>query len=115
MTSKVSSNYNVCLYFLAIILPPLSVLLRSPFSQTEPVLYQSEVVQLHVYPIFPDFWINICLSILGWIPGIIHAWCNVIAKTFAWKRSNHGPAGLNPDSEDPKNRRLDTNDNLLYV
>ncbi|KAJ3917240.1 hypothetical protein F5877DRAFT_68396 [Lentinula edodes] len=48
MTSKVSSNYDVCLYFLAIILPPLSVLF--------------------------NFWINICLSILGWIPGIIHAW-----------------------------------------
>lgn len=21
-----------------------------------------------------DFWINVCLSILGWIPGVIHAW-----------------------------------------
>jgi hypothetical protein len=21
-----------------------------------------------------DFWINICLSILGWIPGVLHAW-----------------------------------------
>ena len=22
----------------------------------------------------PDFWINILLTILGWIPGILHAW-----------------------------------------
>ncbi|KAG0697067.1 plasma membrane proteolipid Pmp3 [Suillus ampliporus] len=21
-----------------------------------------------------DFWINICLTILGWIPGVLHAW-----------------------------------------
>ncbi|KAJ3875781.1 UPF0057-domain-containing protein [Lentinula edodes] len=55
MTSKkVSSNYDVCLYFLAIILPPLSVLFKRGCAD--------------------DFWINICLSILGWIPGIIHAW-----------------------------------------
>ncbi|KAH7878220.1 uncharacterized protein C8R40DRAFT_1263556 [Lentinula edodes] len=54
MTSKVSSNYDVCLYFLAIILPPLSVLFKRGCAA--------------------DFWINICLSILGWIPGIIHAW-----------------------------------------
>ncbi|KIK70063.1 hypothetical protein GYMLUDRAFT_150677 [Collybiopsis luxurians FD-317 M1] len=53
MTSKVSSNSDVCLYFLALILPPLSVL----FSES-----------------LIDFWINICLSILGWIPGVIHAW-----------------------------------------
>ncbi|KAG1744300.1 hypothetical protein EDB19DRAFT_1696863 [Suillus lakei] len=24
--------------------------------------------------VLPDFWINICLTILGWIPGVLHAW-----------------------------------------
>ncbi|KAL7411962.1 hypothetical protein BDY24DRAFT_394082 [Mrakia frigida] len=55
-----SSNYNVLLYFIAIILPPLPVFLK--------------------VGVLADFWINICLSILGWIPGVIHAWW-VISKS----------------------------------
>ncbi|KAK0444540.1 uncharacterized protein EV420DRAFT_1277488 [Desarmillaria tabescens] len=27
-----------------------------------------------------DFWINIALCVLGWIPGIIHAWY-IISKS----------------------------------
>ncbi|KAF8189293.1 UPF0057-domain-containing protein [Pholiota molesta] len=54
MATVVSSNYDVALYFLAIILPPVSVFLKRGCAA--------------------DFWINICLSILGWIPGVIHAW-----------------------------------------
>ncbi|KEF55529.1 uncharacterized protein A1O9_08279 [Exophiala aquamarina CBS 119918] len=49
-----SSTGNVCLYFLAIFIPPIAVLLRSGCGAS--------------------FLINICLTILGWIPGIIHAW-----------------------------------------
>ncbi|OCB86507.1 hypothetical protein A7U60_g6402 [Sanghuangporus baumii] len=59
MSTGVSPTSSVLLYFLAIVLPPLAVFLDSAFSV--------------------DFLINICLTILGWIPGIIHAWY-VISK-----------------------------------
>ncbi|KAL5514475.1 hypothetical protein ACEPAG_2563 [Sanghuangporus baumii] len=59
MATGVSPTSSVLLYFLAIVLPPLAVFLDSAFSV--------------------DFLINICLTILGWIPGIIHAWY-VISK-----------------------------------
>ncbi|KAI5984565.1 hypothetical protein EDC04DRAFT_3130238 [Pisolithus marmoratus] len=48
MPTTVSPTRDVLLYFLAIVVPPLAV--------------------------FFNFWINICLSILGWIPGVLHAW-----------------------------------------
>ncbi|KAF8878322.1 hypothetical protein BD779DRAFT_1649967 [Infundibulicybe gibba] len=54
MTKVVSSNADVFLYFLAILLPPVSVFLKRGCAA--------------------DFWINILLCILGWIPGVIHAW-----------------------------------------
>ncbi|KAH9477687.1 plasma membrane proteolipid Pmp3 [Psilocybe cubensis] len=54
MATVVSSNYDMFLYFLAIFLPPVSVFLKRGCAA--------------------DFWINVCLSILGWIPGVIHAW-----------------------------------------
>ncbi|KAL5476670.1 hypothetical protein ACEPAI_2856 [Sanghuangporus weigelae] len=59
MSTGVSPTSSVLLYFLAIVLPPLAVFLDSAFSV--------------------DFLINICLTIFGWIPGIIHAWY-VISK-----------------------------------
>ncbi|PBK61650.1 hypothetical protein ARMSODRAFT_896429 [Armillaria solidipes] len=49
-----SSTSDVCLYFLAIIIPPVPVLLKRGCAA--------------------DFWINIALCVLGWIPGVIHAW-----------------------------------------
>lgn len=49
-----SSTSDICLYFLALFLPPLSVFLKTGCNS--------------------DFIINIGLSILGWIPGVIHAW-----------------------------------------
>ncbi|KXT15151.1 hypothetical protein AC579_7933 [Pseudocercospora musae] len=49
-----SSTGNVLLYFLALFLPPLAVFLKTGCGA--------------------DFLINILLSILGWIPGVIHAW-----------------------------------------
>ncbi|KAF8984739.1 hypothetical protein BDQ17DRAFT_268589 [Cyathus striatus] len=52
--AKTSSNWDVFLYFLAIVLPPLAVFFKRGLKA--------------------DFWINILLSILGWIPGVIHAW-----------------------------------------
>jgi uncharacterized membrane protein YqaE (UPF0057 family) len=45
---------NVCLYLLAVFLPPLAVFLDTGCSA--------------------DFLINILLSILGWIPGVIREW-----------------------------------------
>ncbi|KAJ7727743.1 hypothetical protein B0H16DRAFT_1734998 [Mycena metata] len=52
--NNVSSTWNVFLYLLAIILPPVSVFLKRG--------------------LLADFWINVCLTILGWVPGVIHAW-----------------------------------------
>ncbi|KAK3938211.1 hypothetical protein QBC46DRAFT_390661 [Diplogelasinospora grovesii] len=45
---------DVFLCFLAFFCPSLAVLFKGGCST--------------------DFWINICLSILGWLPGVIHAW-----------------------------------------
>ncbi|EFP93179.2 uncharacterized protein PGTG_19139 [Puccinia graminis f. sp. tritici CRL 75-36-700-3] len=45
---------DVLLYFLAIFVPPASVFIKRQCSA--------------------DFWINVALFILGWIPGVIHAW-----------------------------------------
>ncbi|KIL59955.1 hypothetical protein M378DRAFT_26766 [Amanita muscaria Koide BX008] len=56
----VSSTPNVLLYFLALFIPPLAVFLKRGISS--------------------DFWINILLWILGWIPGVLHAWY-IIAKS----------------------------------
>ncbi|PBP22197.1 hypothetical protein BUE80_DR006986 [Diplocarpon rosae] len=51
---RASSTSDVCLYFLAILLPFVAVLLKRGCGA--------------------DFCINILLCCLGWIPGIIHAW-----------------------------------------
>lgn len=45
---------NVLLYILALFLPPVAVFLRTGCDS--------------------NFFINILLSILGWLPGVIHAW-----------------------------------------
>ncbi|EKD12642.1 hypothetical protein MBM_09211 [Drepanopeziza brunnea f. sp. 'multigermtubi' MB_m1] len=52
--AKASSNADVCLYLLAILLPFVSVFLKRGCSA--------------------DVLINILLCVLGWIPGVIHAW-----------------------------------------
>ncbi|KAK8159088.1 hypothetical protein IWX90DRAFT_421034 [Phyllosticta citrichinensis] len=49
-----SSTSDICLYFLALFLPPLSVFFKRGCGA--------------------DFCINIALTILGWLPGVIHAW-----------------------------------------
>ncbi|KAK2070541.1 hypothetical protein P8C59_005026 [Phyllachora maydis] len=54
-----SSNSDVLLYLLAIFLPPVAVVLKRGCGA--------------------DFLINLGLSMLGWIPGVIHAWW-VISK-----------------------------------
>ncbi|KAI0945307.1 hypothetical protein AcW1_001555 [Taiwanofungus camphoratus] len=50
----VSPTSDVCLYFLALFIPPLAVFFKRGLRA--------------------DFWINILLWILGWIPGVLHAW-----------------------------------------
>ncbi|CZT18523.1 probable RIC1 protein [Ramularia collo-cygni] len=60
-----SSTSDVLLYLLAIFIPPLAVVLKRGCTA--------------------DFLINILLTILGWIPGVIHAWY-VISK--------HDPAAM---------------------
>lgn len=44
----------MCEYILAFFLPPLGVFLKDGCGA--------------------NFLINICLTILGWLPGVIHAW-----------------------------------------
>jgi len=61
--AQASSTSDVILYLFAIILPPVSVFLKTGCGA--------------------DFLINICLTILGWIPGVIHAW---------WVIGKHDPA-----------------------
>ncbi|KAK3389337.1 hypothetical protein B0H63DRAFT_388879 [Podospora didyma] len=56
-----SSTSDVLLYFIALFLPPVSVFLKRGCAA--------------------DFWINICLSILGWLPGVIHAWWTISKYT----------------------------------
>lgn len=50
---------DVLLYFLAFFIPPIAVFLKTGCDS--------------------NFIINICLTILGWIPGVLHAWW-VISK-----------------------------------
>ncbi|RVX74822.1 hypothetical protein B0A52_01099 [Exophiala mesophila] len=54
MSRPPSSTSDILLYFLALFLPPLSVFLKTGCDS--------------------NFIINIALSILGWLPGVIHAW-----------------------------------------
>ncbi|KAH8917049.1 UPF0057-domain-containing protein [Atractiella rhizophila] len=54
MAREPSSSWNVSLYLLAIFLPPLAVFFKRGC--------------------LADFWINVGLTVLGYIPGVIHAW-----------------------------------------
>ncbi|KAI0795691.1 hypothetical protein C8Q75DRAFT_803556 [Abortiporus biennis] len=54
MVDRVSPTSDVLLYFIAIFIPPLPVFFKRGLAA--------------------DFWINILLWILGWIPGVLHAW-----------------------------------------
>ncbi|KAG9238041.1 hypothetical protein BJ875DRAFT_452139 [Amylocarpus encephaloides] len=59
MSGQASSNGDVLMYLLAIFIPPIPVFLKAGCGA--------------------DFLINILLCLLGWIPGVIHAWY-VISK-----------------------------------
>jgi uncharacterized membrane protein YqaE (UPF0057 family) len=54
MAKPPSATSDVLLYFIAIFLPPVTVFLKRGCGV--------------------DLLINIALCILGWIPGILHAW-----------------------------------------
>ncbi|KZT51526.1 UPF0057-domain-containing protein [Calocera cornea HHB12733] len=54
MAQPASSTSDVLLYFIAIFVPPAAVFFKRGIAA--------------------DFWINILLWILGWIPGVLHAW-----------------------------------------
>ncbi|KAI0263120.1 hypothetical protein BC834DRAFT_889163 [Gloeopeniophorella convolvens] len=60
MTSQVSPTHDVILYFVALLIPPIPVFLKRGCRA--------------------DLWINILLWILGWIPGVLHAWW-IISKS----------------------------------
>ncbi|KAL0210965.1 hypothetical protein P9112_009263 [Eukaryota sp. TZLM1-RC] len=51
--------YTILLLIVAIILPPLAVALNGDFLNGK-------------------FWLNVLLTILGWLPGIIHAWIVIL-------------------------------------
>ncbi|KAK1755571.1 hypothetical protein QBC47DRAFT_401737 [Echria macrotheca] len=59
MAHQPSSTSDVILYLLAIFIPPIPVFLKRG--------------------VHADLWINILLWVLGWIPGVLHAWY-VISK-----------------------------------
>ncbi|CUA74516.1 hypothetical protein RSOLAG22IIIB_11276 [Rhizoctonia solani] len=54
MSRPPSSTSDVLLYFLALLIPPVPVFIKRGCSA--------------------DVIINILLWVLGWIPGVIHAW-----------------------------------------
>ncbi|KAB8298878.1 hypothetical protein EYC80_001036 [Monilinia laxa] len=62
-----SSSADVFAYLVAIFIPPLAVFLKTACGV--------------------DFLINICLTILGWIPGVIHA-CRYLAQILGdfWRQ-----------------------------
>ncbi|PPQ67752.1 hypothetical protein CVT26_007039 [Gymnopilus dilepis] len=73
----VSPTSDVLLYFLAIFIPPLAVFMKRGCTAA---LLEWSLLWLGQEGACADgcgstdFWINICLWILGWIPGVIHAW-----------------------------------------
>ncbi|KAI0037201.1 hypothetical protein K488DRAFT_81423 [Vararia minispora EC-137] len=60
MAPPPSPTSDVCLYFLAIFIPPAAVFFKRACGA--------------------DLLINICLWVLGWIPGVLHAWY-IISKS----------------------------------
>jgi uncharacterized membrane protein YqaE (UPF0057 family) len=72
MARAASSTGDILLYFLALFLPPVPVFLKAGCGA--------------------DFLINICLSILGWIPGVIHAWWIISKRTTPARTTANNPA-----------------------
>ncbi|KAI9594662.1 hypothetical protein BDF19DRAFT_423417 [Syncephalis fuscata] len=54
------TDHQILALIVAIFLPPLGVILTRGLKR--------------------DFWINLILTLLGWIPGIIHGWYVIIRK-----------------------------------
>lgn len=52
---------KILLMILAVFLPPLAVVLRKDDIETH-------------------FWISICLTILAWVPGVLHAWYVIFSE-----------------------------------
>ncbi|KAI0065014.1 UPF0057-domain-containing protein [Artomyces pyxidatus] len=57
MATNPSPTSDVLLYFIALFIPPIPV-------------FMSDLT----FAIVADLLINILLWVLGWIPGVIHAW-----------------------------------------
>jgi uncharacterized membrane protein YqaE (UPF0057 family) len=81
IANSITEQSDVCLYLLAVFLPPLAVFLDTGCSA--------------------DFLINILLSILGWIPGVIRERildcvgtldCMLMSSDAWWIISKHDPA-----------------------
>ncbi|KAH7113727.1 hypothetical protein B0J11DRAFT_138715 [Dendryphion nanum] len=80
MSRGASSTSNVLLYFIAIWLPFVPVFIKRGCGA--------------------DLLINICLDILGWIPGVIHAWYiisqNEVVRRPASSHSHHSARHAQP-------------------
>jgi uncharacterized membrane protein YqaE (UPF0057 family) len=57
--------WTAILIILAIFLPPLAVFLMSGLGR--------------------DFWINLILTLLGWVPGVVHAIYLILTRSEAAK------------------------------
>ncbi|PRQ72159.1 Proteolipid membrane potential modulator-domain containing protein [Rhodotorula toruloides] len=73
MPRQVSSTSAMCLYLIGFFIPPLAVAMTAGCG-------------------LADVLINICLWVLGWIPGVIHAWW-LISKSEKMQRRTVMPAG----------------------
>ncbi len=62
------SAYDFLVFIISWILPPLAVFMKRG--------------------IHSDFWLNILLTLLGWFPGMIHAWYVI----YRYPHHRHWPA-----------------------
>jgi uncharacterized membrane protein YqaE (UPF0057 family) len=82
-----TANSDVFLYFLSILIPPAGVLVPCLQKQVDIMaddqgfssgvgrrLDAAHGLSKLMSGCAADFWINILLTILGWLPGVIHAW-----------------------------------------
>ena len=65
------------IYYFPRFIPPLAVFFSMQSSGIPPRKFHILIILCYNSErgLKAEFWINILLWILGWIPGVIHAWC----------------------------------------
>lgn len=66
------SAFDIVCTIIAFFLPPLAVFMKRGLHS--------------------QFWLNICLTIFGWIPGVIHA----LVVVFKYRQHRHWPPPAAP-------------------